>query len=66
MGQIARHQAAGVIITITRTRFTYLVTIEAAATGQIIDEHTRAWATETEARAMARNAYRYFTLTLAA
>ncbi len=67
---IQRAQAGTVTITITPTRFTFLVTVEHAATGQIIDEYTRAFATEPEARGMARNAYRWFTyrqtLTLAA
>lgn len=65
-----RAQAGTVIITITRTAQTFLVTVEHACTGAIIDEYTRAWATETEARGMARNAYRWFayrqSLTLAA
>lgn len=65
-----RHQVAEVIITITPTAQTYLVTVEHSCTGQIIDEYTRAWNTEDEARTMARNAYRWFayraTLDLAA
>jgi hypothetical protein len=60
MGQIARHRVAGVIITITRTAQTYLVTIEDASTGFINNQFTEKWATENEARAMARNAYRWF------
>lgn len=67
---IQRAQAGTVIITITRTAQTWLVTIEHAGTGEIIDEYTRAWATEAEAREMARNAFRWFayraTLDLAA
>ena len=66
MTQRERHQVGEVIITITPTRFTYLVTIEDAATGIIADQWTRAFATEHEARSMARNAYRFFSLALAA
>lgn len=66
MTQRERHQVDGVIITITSTRYAFLVTIEDAATGIIADQWTRAWSTENEARAMARNAYRFFSLALAA
>lgn len=48
------------IITIARTAQTFLVTVEHAATGAIVDEHTRAWETKEQARAMARNAYRWY------
>jgi hypothetical protein len=60
--QIAAAQVNGVIIRITRTdaRQTYLVTVEDACSGIIQTQHTRAWPTEEQARAMARNAYRHF------
>ncbi len=55
-----RIKIGGVIIAITRTAQTWLITVEHASTGAIIDEYTRAWPTEDEARAMACNAYRWF------